>query len=528
MIPCAHLALLLGLVVLFALGCPSDDDDTAGDDDTTGSADDDDAIGDDDDTADDDAADDDTADDDTADDDTGDDDTVVVAGELSVVADFRIEGEDVMDFAGYWISTSGDLNGDGIDDVAVAAPEEQGDFHGGLVYVLFGRASSWPADFQGADVRMTGDATVEYLGNLTLSIVDDLNGDGLDDLVVGDEYYHDGSQYGGRALVYYGRASGWPTELADADVVIGGTEIQGYLGETVSGAGDVDGDGRGDLLLAAPNGYATDRQGKVHLFFGADGDWSPQLEDTDADVTFVGDQNVDRVGSSLSHGDVNGDGFDDIVIGAEYYGFDLGFPDHLYGAVYVVFGGPDGWTGDLTSANLFWLGETLNYSRLGYAVAADGDLDGDGFDDLLLGATHYTDGPCDWGGRVYMIMGRDSAWPTTITDADHIFDGEFPEDNLGRNVAMAGDLDSDGLDDAVFGAADGGSGVIYVLLGRESGWPSSLANANYRLRGDALSQAGLGLTTAGDVNADGQADLLVGGPYAAGYQGVAWGLLSLP
>ena len=192
----------------------------------------------------------------------------------------------------------------------------------------------------------------------------------------------------------------------------------------------------------------------------------------------------DYSGSSVSDiGDINGDGFDDIVVGAP--GADPNGADS--GAGYVVFGKASGFDAtmrlsDLDGSNGFRLNGVAAYDRLGRVFSNAGDVNGDGLDDLIIGV--YTADPNGRNsGASYVVFGKSSGFSATlelsILDGENGFrlDGFFENNNLGRSVSGAGDVNGDGLDDLIIGAYGANridSGSSYIVFGKSSGFDATM------------------------------------------------------
>jgi len=289
---------------------------------------------------------------------------------------------------------------------------------------------------------------------------------------------------------------------------------------------DDDGDGHGDpdepvqacnaRGLTVTGEDCDDDNERVHpdheevWYDGLDNDCDDSIDLdmlTEADAKLWGEAESDFAASAVSGaGDVDGDGLDDLLIGA--YGEDGNGAEA--GAAYLVQGSPRA-GGALSSANAKFSGGAEG-DEAGRAVAAGGDVDGDGYGDLLIGAPG-ADGPGEDAGAAYLVLGPVSG---ELALADSIvFAGQAEGDELGCAVAGAGDVNADGYDDLLFGAsreATGGSraGAAYLVLGPVSG-AQDLAAAQAKLTGEESDGiAGAALAGAGDVNADGYADLLVG------------------
>ncbi len=232
---------------------------------------------------------------------------------------------------------------------------------------------------------------------------------------------------------------------------------------------------------------------------------------SEADAKLLG-QNGDWVGFSLSSvGDVNGDGHDDLLIGA------IGADDRGWatGAAYLVYGPVLGDI-DLSTSGVRFVGEDEG-DFAGWSVSSAGDVDADGYGDLLIGAYQDDDGGVD-SGAVYVVRGPVLS-DFELSNADGKLIGENADDDAGYCVALAGDVDEDGHADLLVGAPwndSGGSdaGTAYLVLGPVSGIVDFSAASGKLVGEKANSHAGTSVSSAGDFDADGHADLLVGAPNA--------------
>ena len=172
-----------------------------------------------------------------------------------------------------------------------------------------------------------------------------------------------------------------------------------------------------------------------------------------SDASFAGEGPREHAGCSIViAGDFNGDGFDDILIGA--YGDRNDVEGFNPGETYLIFGKVSGWSMDtrLWNADASFQGEQDDDSA-GYSVASAGDVNGDGYDDILIGAMWNDDGDSS-AGQTYLIFGKSSGWSmdTNLSTADASFIGEDASDISGVSVAGAGDVKGDGYDDILIGA----------------------------------------------------------------------------
>ncbi|MCX6012748.1 MAG: integrin alpha, partial [Chloroflexi bacterium] len=257
-----------------------------------------------------------------------------------------------------------------------------------------------------------------------------------------------------------------------------------------------------------------------------------------APASFVGEAAGDNSGFCIaSAGDVNGDGYADILIGAKnakYAG------KNAVGKVYLLLGSAAGWTNsinpnnfNLAKAAACFIGENAD-DRAGYSVASAGDVNGDGLDDILIGAYGNDQGGTD-SGQVYLILGQVNInWGMffNLANASASFVGEAADDQAGYSVASAGDVNNDSYGDFMIGAPGnaGNQGKTYLIKGRaDVDWDTrySLSKAENSFRGAPGSKSGSAVTSAGDVNKDGYSDFLIGAPYDTNLQGANSGQVYL-
>ncbi|MEE9269031.1 MAG: FG-GAP-like repeat-containing protein [Candidatus Krumholzibacteria bacterium] len=340
-------------------------------------------------------------------------------------------GAGTAEWFGYSVSSAGDINGDGFSDVIVGAPRYsngQGDEGGVFVYLGarsgLGRSADWIGE---------GDQAGAQYG-FSVARAGDVNGDGYSDVIVGAYRYSGGEEEEGRAVVLYGSPYGLPDSLS---WTAESHQAGAWLGYSVAGAGDVNGDGYSDVIVGAPyfdNG--EEDEGRAMIYAGSAGGllaepmWTAEI-----------DHAVGRFGVSVaSAGDINGDGYGDVVIGAE------GNLDVLQdiGTVFVYLGSP---SGPGSSPDWAAQGDVLE-GAFGRAVSSAGDINGDGFGDLAIGDPHFDDGEAN-EGRVVVYMGSANGLPRF---PDWSAEGNQSGAWLGFSVAAAGDLNGDGLADIVVGA----------------------------------------------------------------------------
>jgi hypothetical protein len=437
-------------------------------------------------------------------------------------ASITFYGEAAGDGAGNYLSSTGDVDGDGLADMLIAARgNDQGGTSAGKVYLVLASSlgSSSPISLAAANYGFVGTAAGDIL-SCSGPGPGDVDGDGLADLLMASRDNDDAGTDYGKVYVFLARNLGSPgtLDVDSADYTFVG-EAGGTLGEQGwAGAGDVNGDGLDDLLVSAV--HADDggsSAGKVYLLRADSIAAASGGSLGTADLAFIGENAADYAGVGASGaGDIDGDGLGDIVISA--IGSDAGGSDS--GAVYVVLADGLGGTGDisLSTADHTVIGESAG-DGLGYNVAGLHDFDGDGLADIAFGSSGNDSGGSD-AGKAYVVLGATLSSTATLdaSAADYAFVGSSAGDAAGCILTSAEDVDADGLTDLLFTAhkADyhgSDSGKAYLVLSGNLAGPgtSSASSADYVFMGDGRSDyAGSGAAGLGDVNGDGLDDLLIG------------------
>ncbi|MGD9582171.1 MAG: hypothetical protein AB7V26_00670 [Lysobacterales bacterium] len=473
-------------------------------------------------------------------------------GSLDGANGFRIDGVGAGDWSGISVSAAGDINDDGLSDLIIGArhADPNGIIYAGSSYVVFGQSTPFAGivALSGLDgnngFRIDGMALGDQSG-ISVSAAGDINGDGIGDLVIGAWAADpNGLDTAGSSYVVFGHSTPFAATLAlgnlngDNGFRLDGEAAGDYSGQSVSAAGDVNGDGLADLIVGAwaadPNGLIA--AGSSYVVFGQQTPFEATVALSGLNGTngfrLDGVAEFDHSGRSVSAaGDINGDGLADLIVGA--YGAD---PNGLSaaGSSYVVFGQTTPFEAtvplsDLNGANGFRLDGVAGVDFSGSTVGAAGDINGDGIGDLIVGAFLADPKGISNAGSSYVVFGKNTPFAATVALSDlngangFRLDGVAAYDYSGRSVSAAGDINGDGLADLIIGArgADPSglshAGRSYVVFGRRTSFAaavvlSDLDGANgFRLDGVAANDySGRSVSAAGDINGDDLGDLIVG------------------
>lgn len=472
---------------------------------------------------------------------------------------FRLDGIAARDASGVSVAAAGDVNGDGFDDVILGADmaDPDGENRAGQTYVVFGKKSAFAASLDLSSLNGSNGFRLNGAteGNSSGWVVDgagDVNADGIDDVIVA-AFRPD--EWTGAGYVVFGRETGFAASL-DLSALNGsnGFRLRGIdegdrAGWSLAGAGDVNGDGINDVIIGSPHAAPDGkfRAGESYVVFGTASGFSANFDLSSLNgkngFRLDGDDKGDYSGRAVAGaGDINADGFDDLIVGAR--GADPEGKQRA-GESYVVFGKATGFAASLDLSSLdgsngFRLDGINPDDRSGRWVAPAGDFNGDGIDDLIIGASGADPGGVSSVGEIYLVFGTTAGFAATL-DLSAIdgskglrIGGINAGDNVGRSAMAAGDVNGDGYDDlivgahhadpdgkhfagesyVIFGTGDGIAGLVgSVLLWRhESGQLAMWKTDGTKVTSDGLLSAAVGpswdFEAKNDFDGDGTDDIL--------------------
>jgi ribonuclease PH len=418
---------------------------------------------------------------------------------------------------GWSVAGAGDVNGDGYDDVIVTAKNEDATYKG-AAYVIYGNASGKGADLSGGTIasslgfKISGGIS-DFLGSIVTGI-GDVNGDGFADVLVATDKANSATTINA-AYVVYGSATNANVDLANGTIsstvgykVAGGTGNSNFAND-VAGAGDFNGDGLADMIVS---GHVDSGTGGAYVVYGkktySNLDLSAGTIASSDGIKITGGAS-DGMGWSVSGaGDVNGDGLSDVIIGAA-----------TNPSAYVVYGTTSAASIDLSSGTIasnvgFKLSNGGTYG--GYAISSIGDVNGDGFADVAYGAYNgygvSGNAFVVYGGNTVPSLNLNTAIAPSVGFKITGLSGIGPREFL----SSAGDVNGDGLGDLIVSSYL--EDKTYVVYGNTTGANIDLSggtiasSAGFALKQPVSGQLGFSVSSAGDINGDGLADLILGAP----------------
>ncbi|MFI0430929.1 beta strand repeat-containing protein, partial [Mariniflexile sp. HMF6888] len=444
--------------------------------------------------------------------------TSISTNDLNGSNGFQIDGNKIKGELGYDVRGAGDINGDGIEDFLVGAPskayqfntpygEEKGNFPGD-VFVIFGKGNDFLPNLDTAlldgtnGFKITNDIPggLFQSSGLQVSTAGDINNDGIDDLMFSDPFRHD--SFGlelGTIYVVFGKTSGFPAVFNVSDIdgtngfVFMGADNYDQSGYHFDSAGDINNDGINDIIIGANTGRGTNNPGKCYIIYGSSTAFPALIKGGDLNGTngFIikGDVDGDKIGNWVAGlGDVNGDGIDDV-----------GFGGGNKNKTYVLFGKTGSFSSIVATATINGTtGFYVDSGSLSKKITGVGDVNNDGINDMLF-------------GNKKLLFGKNTGFsvPEDITSLDGANGIELTGDAYIVSSA-GGDFNNDGIDDLIVGKY----GSIAIVYGKDTPWSATLnpflLSSSEAFVINRSDYSDYSVSDLGDINGDGITDVITG------------------
>ncbi|PJA93161.1 MAG: hypothetical protein CO132_04230 [Candidatus Kerfeldbacteria bacterium CG_4_9_14_3_um_filter_45_8] len=365
------------------------------------------------------------------------------------------------------LDVTGDVDGDGYPDLLVSYYNDSTSTDS--AFLLYGDENGFPtsATIDEADAMFEGVLGEGYGYGAAVSFAGDVNGDGYDDMLISNSYTSDIFLVYGQADIFAGSYTLESMSDDSVDIFAGETSAD-YAGVSIVGRGDVNSDGLDDFVIGAH--WNSSKAGAAYLFYGSSSKRTGSTSLVSADAKFSGEVADDYAGNYISLGDVNADGFSDIMVSASGY-------DSYRGRVYLIYGGADNLaSASLSTADTIYTGAE-EYDGIGGTATATGDVNGDGYKDLVFGMAEASTLNNDIPGGVYVVYGSSASLTSiTITSADAKITVADSNGRYSFFPVSGMDLNNDTYDDIVIAVGDGATAdnQVYVIFGSASGLATSI------------------------------------------------------